>query len=100
YATGQNNFDGTGMPRVNKQVTTIAWQLICSCRGEPEWRSDPFPEPVACTVLDPFAGSGTTLAVARRMGRRAVGIELQTDYLPLIHRRVSEAALPLIEMLV
>lgn len=56
-------------------------------------------DPIPCTVLDPFAGSGTTLAVARRMGRRAIGIELQPDYLPLIQRRVSEAALPLLEML-
>jgi DNA modification methylase len=52
------------------------------------------------TVLDPFAGSGTTLAVARRLGRRAIGIELQPDYLPLIQRRISEAALPLLEALV
>jgi tRNA G10 N-methylase Trm11 len=48
-------------------------------------------------ILDPFAGSGTTLAVARRMGRRAVGVELQSDYLPLIQRRVRGAALPLLE---
>jgi site-specific DNA-methyltransferase (cytosine-N4-specific) len=49
------------------------------------------------TVLDPFAGSGTTLAVARRLGRKAIGIELQPDYLPLIQKRVREAALPLME---
>lgn len=52
-----------------------------------------------CVVLDPFAGSGTTLAVARRMGRRAVGVELQEAYLPLIQRRVGSAALPLLELL-
>lgn len=49
------------------------------------------------TVLDPFAGSGTTLAVARRLGRKAIGIELQPDYLPLIQKRVRESALPLME---
>ena len=87
YATGQNNFDGAGMPRVNKQVSTTGWQATCS-HGR---------EPISCSVLDPFAGSGTTLAVARRLGRRAIGIELQADYLPLIQTRVGEAALPLLE---
>lgn len=54
-------------------------------------------EVVPCTVLDPFAGSGTTLAVARRLGRRSVGIELQQNYLPLIEKRITEASLPLLE---
>jgi DNA modification methylase len=41
-------------------------------------------------VLDPFLGSGTTLKVARGMGRRGVGIELNEDYAPLIERRIME----------
>jgi DNA modification methylase len=40
-------------------------------------------------VLDPFAGSGTTLMVANQLGRRAIGIELQPDYLPMIQRRIQ-----------
>jgi hypothetical protein len=54
-------------------------------------------ETAPCTVLDPFAGSGTTLAVARRLGRRGVSVEIQAAYLPLIRRRVSTATLPLLE---
>ena len=42
------------------------------------------------TVLDPFVGSGTTLKVARVMGRKGLGFELNSDYLPLIEKRISE----------
>lgn len=40
-------------------------------------------------VLDPFAGSGTTLAVANRLQRRAVGFELNPNYIKLIEQRLS-----------
>lgn len=42
------------------------------------------------TILDPFVGSGTTLKVARVMGRKGLGFELNPDYLPLIEKRISE----------
>lgn len=46
------------------------------------------------TVLDPFAGSGTTLSVAVREFRRAVGIELNPAYLPLIDERLNGGPVP------
>ena len=41
------------------------------------------------TVLDPFAGSGTTLQVARGLGRSAVGVEINPEYCSLIERRCA-----------
>lgn len=41
-------------------------------------------------VLDPFAGSGTTLQAARDEGFTAIGIEREASYLPLIRLRLGE----------
>lgn len=56
------------------------WKRMCDCE-------DCEDTPVACTVLDPFGGSGTTAMVALNLGRRAVLIELNANYLPLIRQR-------------
>lgn len=42
-------------------------------------------------VLDPFAGTGTTLKAAIELGRKAIGFELNPDYIPLIKRKVNNA---------
>jgi DNA modification methylase len=47
--------------------------------------------PEGGTVLDPFAGSGTVPAVALRLGRHAVGIDLNREYLRLAEARCREA---------
>ena len=60
----------------------------------------PFPEelPRRCirlysfvgdTVLDPFAGSGTTLKVARELGRNSIGYEINPTYEPLIRDKIG-----------
>lgn len=43
-------------------------------------------------VLDPFAGYGTTLAVAERLGRRAVGVELLAERVELVRSRAGGGA--------
>lgn len=40
-------------------------------------------------VLDPYAGSGTTLLAARDLGRRWVGVELKAEFVKLIERRLN-----------
>jgi len=40
-----------------------------------------------CTVLDPFAGSGTTGMVAQQLGRHFIGIELNPEYVAMAERR-------------
>jgi len=45
--------------------------------------------PVGGTVLDPFIGSGTTGAVACRLGRSFVGIELSAEYAEMAERRIA-----------
>lgn len=54
--------------------------------------------PPGGVVLDPFAGSGTTLMAAVLEGFDAIGCELTEDYLPIIEGRVAwakkEAAKP------
>ncbi len=41
-------------------------------------------------VLDPFAGSGTTLAVAKKLGRRFLGFELSKEYSERIQQRLAQ----------
>lgn len=60
--------------------TTIGWETGCCCQGV---------SVSPCAVLDPFVGSGTTLAVAEKLGRIGLGIELQTNYFDLIKGRLG-----------
>ena len=48
--------------------------------------------PPGGVVLDPFAGSGTTIEAALIEGFDPVGIEMETDYLPLIQHRIDRQA--------
>jgi hypothetical protein len=73
---------GTGKPS-RVETSTLGWQPSCSC---------PPADPVPCVVLDPFLGSGTTAMVADRLGRDAIGIELNTEYAEMARRRIEQDA--------
>lgn len=45
--------------------------------------------PKGGTVLDPFMGSGTTLKVARELGRKGIGIELNEEYIDMALKRID-----------
>ena len=76
-------------------------------RGYPEAHFAVFPEalverPIKTTkknaiIMDIFAGSGTTLKVARRLNRDAVGIEIKEDYVNLIKKRLFNGNQPLFD---
>ena len=44
-------------------------------------------------VCDPFMGSGTVAHAARKLGRHAIGIDLNADYLALAARRLQQQSL-------
>lgn len=94
---GRLDFDNQTTRRNRRTVWTVATQPY------PDAHFATFPEdlvepcilagsPVQGVVLDPFAGSGTTLAVAKRLDRQPVGIELNPAYVPLIRARCRREA--------
>ncbi len=66
--------------RARLETKTTGWQPTCKCNNEGTGR---------CIVLDPFAGSGTTLWVAEYYGRDSIGIELSPEYVKLIEKRMD-----------
>jgi len=62
---------------------TTGWRPTCNHDAEP----------IPCKVFDPFVGSGTTLLVARALGRYGVGTDLSEEYLHLARTRLSLDAL-------
>ena len=51
--------------------------------------------PIGGVVLDPFAGSGTTLLVATQHHRRSIGIELNPEYIKMAEKRLGKIQLKL-----
>jgi len=70
--------DGTAHPTV-KPLTLMRW--LCRLVTPPDG-----------VILEPFAGSGTTIEAALLEGFRVVAIEREADYLPLIQARLDRVA--------
>lgn len=78
------------------------WQIATKPYAEAHFAVFPPELPERCikagsrdgdTVLDPFMGSGTTAYVARHLGRRAVGCELNHEYIEIAARRLRQLSL-------
>jgi len=67
------------------QRSTVGWQPGCQCAID---------HTVPCSVLDPFAGSGTVNSVAHDLGRSSVGIELGEKYIDIIKNRWARGGRP------
>lgn len=87
-------------PRVPDDVWDDIARLVGNARERVGWHPCQLPEALlerlllCCTrpgqlVLDPMAGSGTTLRVAQYLGRRYLGIEQNRDYVEKIRRRLA-----------
>lgn len=80
------------LPRRCLKIGTSPRGCCPTCRSP--WKKEqscrcPAAEPIPCTVLDPFCGSGTTMRVAAELGLDGIGIDLSSDYLPLARERVG-----------
>ncbi|MEW5935204.1 MAG: site-specific DNA-methyltransferase [Bacillota bacterium] len=84
YDGGSGHTHGRGKSTLSRLVSarTLGWEPSCSCGAAP----------VPAEVLDPFCGSGTTLAVAVRLGRRAFGIDINPAYCRIAEARAGREA--------
>ena len=78
------NAAGCGVHPTQKPLTPIRRLIEALC-------------PPHGLVLDPFAGSGTTLVAAQVLGRRAIGVEIEERYCGIAVERLRQQPLPLPE---
>lgn len=95
-------YSGAEYRRLALRIDGEIKKRVCRQCGGTEWTSHfaAFPRELAkrCIlsasrpgdlVLDPFAGSGTTLEQAQLLGREYLGIDISANYLPLMRRRLA-----------
>jgi DNA modification methylase len=82
FDAGKTDVNGQGRAQKGARYLRVedGYEPTCKCGAS---------SPVPCTVLDPFAGAGTTMLVAQRLGRRGVGIELNPEYCDIAIKRLT-----------
>lgn len=71
----------TSVFRTGKIRVYVQGDWIPTCKHE-------FDQPIPCTVLDPYSGSGTTGVVANNLGRNFIGIDLSPDSVDMSMNRI------------
>jgi modification methylase len=74
-------------PGAKKETTSAGVKHMAPFPTELPARLIRFYSCIGDLVLDPFCGTGTTVKVARELGRSAVGYELEEDFRELIQRK-------------
>ena len=72
-----------GLPSIKDKYKTIGWEKNCKCDVDMS----------PCIVMDIFMGSGTTAYVAKRLGRKYLGIELNEEYVEIANNRLTQEEL-------
>jgi len=87
-ATGGTVTGGTKRSTLGHQTETTNVGTQCDCwhTGQPNQ-----PPTRPAVILDPFAGTGTTIMVANALGRHGIGLDLSTDYIKLAKWRTEES---------
>lgn len=104
----KRNYGGKNLGMVEQDKSRQMQVSLASARAAGAPHDAPFPAPEhvgwrpccpmnteqlrrPAVVLDPFAGAATTLIAAERMGRDAIGLELNADYVRMARERIRRA---------
>lgn len=105
FAPSHEGIWGFGSPHYwndkNNMLMSV-WNIPQAQRDRGNDHPCPYPEsiivpliesssPEGGTILDPFAGSGTTGVACAKLGRRFIGIEIEPRYFDIACRRIAEA---------
>lgn len=103
FSTKEQTRNKKANPVKDKKIRGNVWEYVVGKKKEDldsKWHSAPFPYELAKdhilswsnegdVVLDPFAGSGTTLVAAKKLNRNFIGIDINNDYVIKIKERLQ-----------